>query len=83
MARVTRVFLDLSLRGADSTTKVETDSIMHMEEWRPRVQSMKKKRVFHSWGRGKVLTWKSFIQPSFSMSATRKIITTKTSTTKH
>ena len=48
MARVTRVFLDLSLPGADSTTKVETDSIMHMEESRPRVQSMKKKRALHS-----------------------------------
>ena len=66
MARVTRVFLDRSLLGADSTTKVETDSIMHMEESSPRVHSMKKKRALHSWGRGRVLTLKSFTQPSFS-----------------
>ena len=65
MARVTRVFLDLSLPGADSTTKVETDSIMHMEESRPRVQSMKKKRALHSWGRGRVLTLKELQSATF------------------
>ena len=65
MARVTRVFLDLSLPGADSTTKVETDSIMHMEESRPRVQSMKKKRALHSWGRGRVLTLKELQSAKF------------------
>ena len=48
MTAVTRVFLDLSLTGADSTMKVETASIMHMEESSPRVQSMKKKRALHS-----------------------------------
>ena len=66
MARVTMVFLDRSLPGADSTTKVDTDSIMHMEESSPSVHSMKKKRALHSWGSGRVLTLKSFSQPSFS-----------------
>ena len=48
MTAVTRVFLDLSLTGADSTMKVETASIMHMEESSPRVQSMKKNRALQS-----------------------------------
>ena len=66
MARVTRVFLDCSMPGgADSTTNVETDSIMTMEESSPRVHNMKKKRALHSWGRGRVLTWKKRVMNVF------------------
>ena len=56
----------LLLSGADSTKKVETDLIMHIEESSQSVHSMKKKRALHSWGSARVLTLKSFSQPSFS-----------------
>ena len=48
MTKVTSVFLVRSVAGQESTTKVETDSTMHMEESSPRVQSMKKKRALQS-----------------------------------
>ena len=48
MTKVTNVFLVRSVAGQESTTKVETDSTMHMEESSPRVQSMKKKRALQS-----------------------------------